>query len=82
MKIDQNIQFNSDNKLIHFLNIENLSAEHIYEILELAEKVKTKSLEGKTIASLFFSGPSAFVNSTTSKTHFNTYIKLSPRMSD
>ena len=32
MKIDQNIQFNSDNKLIHFLNIENLSAEHIYEI--------------------------------------------------
>ena len=54
MKIDQNIQFNSDNKLIHFLNIENLSPEHIYEILELADKVKTKSLEGKTIASLFF----------------------------
>ena len=54
MKIDQNIQFNNDNKLIHFLNIENLSAEHIYEILELADKVKTKSLDGKTIASLFF----------------------------
>ena len=54
MYIDHTIQFNDDKKLIHFLNIENLSAEHIFEILDLADTIKPKSLEGKTVASLFF----------------------------
>ena len=54
MKIDDSIQFNNDKKLIHFLNIENLSSEHIFEILELADTIKPKSLNGKTVASLFF----------------------------
>ena len=54
MNINHNIQFNDDKKLIHFLNIENLSAKQILEILELADTVKSKSLDGKTVASLFF----------------------------
>ena len=60
MKIDYNLQFNENNKLQHFLNIENLSKEHINEIIDLADNYiksdsnKFKDLEGKTIASLFF----------------------------
>ena len=54
MNINHNIQFNDDKKLIHFLNIQNLSAQQILEILELADTVKSKSLNGKTVASLFF----------------------------
>ena len=54
MDINHNIQFNNYKKLIHFLNIENLSAKQILEILELADTVKSKSLNGKTVASLFF----------------------------
>ena len=54
MDINHNIQFNDDKKLIHFLNIENLSAQQILEILELADTVKPKSLNEKTVASLFF----------------------------
>ena len=60
MKIDYNLQFNENNKLEHFLNIENLSKEHINEIIDLADNYiksdrnKFKDLEGKTIASLFF----------------------------
>lgn len=54
MDINHNIQFNDDGKLIHFLNIENLSAQQILEILELADTVKPKSLNEKTVASLFF----------------------------
>ena len=54
MDINHNIQFNDDKKLIHFLNIQNLSAQQILEILELADTVKSKSLNGKTVASLFF----------------------------
>ena len=60
MKIDYNLQFNENNKLQHFLNIENLSKEHINEIIDLADSYinndsnKFKDLEGKTIASLFF----------------------------
>ena len=54
MDINHNIQFNDDKKLIHFLNIENLSAQQILEILELADTVKSKSLNEKTVASLFF----------------------------
>ena len=54
MNIDHNIQFDDEKKLIHFLNIENLSAQHIFEILDLADKVDAKSLNGRTIASLFF----------------------------
>ena len=54
MNIDHNIQFDDEKKLIHFLNIENLSAQHIFEILDLADKVESKSLSGRTVASLFF----------------------------
>ena len=54
MNIDHNIQFDDEKKLIHFLNIENLSPQHIFEILDLADKVKSKSLNGRTVASLFF----------------------------
>ena len=54
MDINHNIQFNDDKELIHFLNIENLSAQQILEILELADTVKSKSLNEKTVASLFF----------------------------
>ena len=60
MKIDYNLQFSENNKLQHFLNIENLSKEHINEIIDLADSYiksdsnKFKDLEGKTIASLFF----------------------------
>ena len=54
MDINHNIQFNDDGKLIHFLNIENLSAQQILQILELADTVKPKSLNEKTVASLFF----------------------------
>lgn len=54
MDINHNIQFNDDKKLIHFLNIQNLSAQQILEILELADTVKSKSLNEKTVASLFF----------------------------
>ena len=54
MNIDHNIQFDNDGKLVHFLNIENLTEKHIFEILDLADTIKSKSLEGKTIASLFF----------------------------
>ena len=54
MNINHNIQFNDDKKLIHFLNIQNLSAQQILEILELADTVKPKSLNEKTVASLFF----------------------------
>ena len=54
MNIDHNIQFDDEKKLIHFLNIENLSAQHIFEILDLADKVESKSLNGRTVASLFF----------------------------
>ncbi len=60
MVIDNNIQFDKNNKLKHFLNIENLTKRHINEILNLADKFasdknkKFKNLEGKTVASLFF----------------------------
>jgi len=60
MEIDQKIQFGSNNKLIHLLNISNMSREQIFEILDLAETyVDNKQkrycdLEGRTIASLFF----------------------------
>ena len=54
MNIDHNIQFDNDGKLVHFLNIENLTEKHIFEILDLADTIKPKSLDGKTIASLFF----------------------------
>ena len=54
MNIDHNIQFDDEKKLIHFLNIENLSPQHIFEILDLADKVESKSLNGRTVASLFF----------------------------
>ena len=60
MEIDKRIQFNSDGKLIHFLNIEGLSKDQIIEILDIAENFietsnkKNKNLENKTIASLFF----------------------------
>ena len=54
MNIDHNIQFDNDGKLVHFLNIENLTSGHIFEILDLADTIESKSLDGKTIASLFF----------------------------
>ncbi len=60
MEIDQKIQFDLNNKLIHLLNISNMSRQQIIEILDLAEtyadnkKKKYSDLEGKTIASLFF----------------------------
>ena len=60
MEINQKIQFDSNNKLIHLLNISNMSREQIFEILDLAEtyvdnnQKKYNDLEGKTIASLFF----------------------------
>ncbi len=60
MEIDQKIQFDSNNKLIHLLNVSNMSREQIFEILDLAETYvdnnqnKYNDLEGKTIASLFF----------------------------
>ena len=60
MEIDQKIQFGSNNKLIHLLNISNMSREQIFEILDLAEtfvdnkQKKYSDLEGRTIASLFF----------------------------
>jgi len=60
MDFDHKIQFNSKNKLEHFLNIELLSAQHINEIISLAEYYenedikKFNDLNGKTIASLFF----------------------------
>ena len=60
MNFDYNIQFDKNNKLKHFLNIENLSVSHIQEIIakadEYAKNKKNKfyDLEGKTIASLFF----------------------------
>ncbi|MBH44671.1 MAG: aspartate carbamoyltransferase catalytic subunit [Gammaproteobacteria bacterium] len=60
MEIDYNIQFDSKNKLKHFLNIELLSESHINQILDLAEKYeknegkKFDDLNGSTIASLFF----------------------------
>ena len=60
MEIDKCIQFNSDGKLVHFLNIEGLSKDQIMEILDIAENFietsnkKNKNLENKTVASLFF----------------------------
>ena len=60
MSFDYKIQFDEDNKLKHFLNIELLTENHINEILALAEHFATeesnkfKDLEGKTVASLFF----------------------------
>ena len=60
MNFDYNLQFDKNNKLKHFLNIENLSVSHIQEIIakadEYAKNKKNKfyDLEGKTIASLFF----------------------------
>ena len=60
MEIDQKIQFGSKNKLIHLLNISNMSREQIFEILDLAEtyvdnkQKRYSDLEGRTIASLFF----------------------------
>ena len=60
MDFDYKIQFNSKNKLEHFLNIELLNAQHINEIIALAEYYdnedikKFNDLNGKTIASLFF----------------------------
>tara|TARA_B100000614_G_scaffold83301_1_gene74845 strand:+ start:2451 stop:3404 length:954 start_codon:yes stop_codon:yes gene_type:complete len=60
MEIDQKIQFSSSNKLIHLLNISNMSREQIFEILDLAEtyvdnkQKRYSDLEGRTIASLFF----------------------------
>ena len=38
MVIDNNIQFDKNNKLKHFLNIENLTKRHINDILNLADK--------------------------------------------
>ena len=37
MEIDQKIQFDLNNKLIHLLNISNMSRQQIIEILDLAE---------------------------------------------
>ena len=60
MEINQKIQFGSNNKLIHLLNISNMSREQIFEILDLAEtytdnkQKRYNDLEGRTIASLFF----------------------------
>lgn len=60
MEIDQKTQFDSNNKLIHLLNISNMSREQIFEILDLAEtyvdnkQKRYSDLEGRTIASLFF----------------------------
>lgn len=60
MEIDQKIQFGANNKLIHLLNISNMSREQIFEILDLAEtyvdnkQKRYSDLEGRTIASLFF----------------------------
>ena len=60
MNFDYKLQFDKNNKLKHFLNIENLSVSHIQEIIakadEYAKNKKNKfyDLEGKTIASLFF----------------------------
>jgi len=60
MNFDYKLQFDKDNKLKHFLNIENLSELHIKEIIskadeyEKSKKNKFYDLEGKTVASLFF----------------------------
>ena len=60
MNFDYKLQFDKDNKLKHFLNIENLSELHIKEIISKADeyakskKNKFYDLEGKTVASLFF----------------------------
>jgi aspartate carbamoyltransferase catalytic subunit len=59
MNFDYKLQFDKDNKLKHFLNIENLSELHIKEIIskadeyEKSKKNKFYDLEGKTVASLF-----------------------------
>ncbi|MEC9205786.1 MAG: aspartate carbamoyltransferase catalytic subunit [Pseudomonadota bacterium] len=60
MNFDHKIQFNSQNRLEHFLNVELLTPSHINEIISLAEYYedenikKFNDLSGKTIASLFF----------------------------
>tara|TARA_B100000700_G_scaffold303180_1_gene374409 strand:- start:465 stop:1418 length:954 start_codon:yes stop_codon:yes gene_type:complete len=60
METNHNIQFNESKKIVHFLNIANMSKDQIIEILDLAEKYnsnekkKHRDLEGKTVASLFF----------------------------
>ena len=60
METNHNIQFNKSKKIVHFLNIANMSKDQIIEILDLAEKYnsnekkKHPDLEGKTVASLFF----------------------------
>ena len=60
METNHNIQFNKSKKIVHFLNIANMSKDQIIEILDLAEKYnsneknKHRDLEGKTVASLFF----------------------------
>tara|TARA_B100001057_G_scaffold97588_1_gene94389 strand:+ start:25355 stop:26308 length:954 start_codon:yes stop_codon:yes gene_type:complete len=60
METDHNIQFNKSKKIVHFLNIANMSKDQIIEILDLAEKYNSNEkkkhldLEGKTVASLFF----------------------------
>ena len=60
METNHNIQYNKSKKIVHFLNIANMSKDQIIEILDLAEKFnsnekkKHSDLEGKTVASLFF----------------------------
>ena len=60
MDLNYKIQFNKDNNLCHFLNIELLSEDQIIKILSLAEYYENENinkfndLNGKTIASLFF----------------------------
>ena len=75
MSFDYKIQFNSKNKLQHFLNVELLNVEQINEIISLAEYYSDKNikkfsdLNGMTIASLFFEA------STRTKTTFELATK-------
>ena len=60
MSFNYKIQFDNDNKLKHFLNVELLRKDHINEVLTLAshfadnEGNKFNDLESKSVASLFF----------------------------
>ena len=57
MKINHDIQI-TDNKLKHFLNINNLPKSYIQDIITRAEEIhddsKIKKYSGKVVASLFF----------------------------
>ena len=43
MNFDYNLQFDKNNKLKHFLNIENLSVSHIQEIIAKADEYAKNS---------------------------------------